>query len=62
MSEYGNFETAVQDLCKVKQSYPNLKEVKIVELHDGNFKSTGWKIQYFVAKKQSGHISAWWDW
>jgi len=62
MIRYGNLETAVQDILKVQQSYPKLTGIKIVEIHDGNFKSDGWTIQYFIAKKESGFVSKWWDW
>ena len=55
-------ETAIEDIKKVYQSYPNLKGIKIVEVHNGNFKSDGWKLQYLIAKKESGFISKWWDW
>jgi hypothetical protein len=62
MIQFGNMETAIEDIKKVYQSYPNLKGIKIVEVHNGNFKSDGWKLQYLIAKKESGFISKWWDW
>jgi hypothetical protein len=55
---FGDMDTAITEIPKVKQSYPKLTGILIHTTPDGK----GWVLRYFIPKKESNFKSEWWDW